>query len=189
VVLQIIGIALSASAALRFGFVVTGKLDSSQQSIREVAVSYVSEVLAPGESVLYQARLSPVIFFLPALLLAPASVLLALTLFVQRYHFIAPLGIIACCAPVWMLTSAWIRRRSTEIAITEKRLIFRRGVVRVDADELWLERIQSVQTIQTTMDRLLRKGSVIVHESGVGVIQIEDIGDPMSFRRALAARQ
>jgi|SRR5436189_4991611 len=131
--------------------------------------TYVESALTQGEKVLYLGRLSwwtQFWYLLLGVVLLPAF----------------GLGLV-------LLLIAWIRRRTTELAITDKRVIAKFGLVRRDTIELNLHKIESVQVHQTVMARLLNYGSVVISGAGNPMEAIDGIADPMSFRRAFLEAQ
>ena len=129
-------------------------------------MSYVDNALIKGERVIHRARVS---WFaaLPALIL---SILLSMTL------FLIPL------AMVIMLVVA-IRIYSTELAITNKRVIAKFGFIRRNTVELKLDRIEGLKINQGIFGRIFNYGSVIVSGTGVTQTPIPAIDRPLDFRR------
>lgn len=81
---------------------------------------------------------------------------------------------------------AMIIRATTEIAVTNRRLIFKRGIIARSVNELKIENIEGINVNQTVMGRLLNYGQMSAHGTGVGEIHFPDyMADPVSFRRAI----
>ncbi len=74
---------------------------------------------------------------------------------------------------------------TTEIAITNKRLVFKRGLVARYVGEMSVDRIESVNVLQSVWGRILNYGRLIVHGMGVGEIILPPIEDPIKFRKAI----
>src|SRR4051812_11236327 len=97
-------------------------------------MSYVAKVLEPGEEIRYKAKLSWTAYVPGALVL-----ILALIVFLIGMHFgdLHPwlydggriLAIIIGVIGLLMLAEAFYRRWTTEIAVTNKRVILKRGLV------------------------------------------------------------
>jgi len=86
------------------------------------------------------------------------------------------LGIIA-----WPL----LARRSTELAITSKRLIAKFGVASTQSIEIRFDRIETVRVKQSLMGRILNYGDIVVTGTGSTFDPIPNISRPMKFRAAL----
>lgn len=78
-----------------------------------------------------------------------------------------------------------IRRVFTEIAITNDRLIHKRGLIWRHVDEVALDKIESVTVKQSVFGRALGYGHMVVRGVGIGEIRLPDIDRPFRFRQAL----
>lgn len=74
---------------------------------------------------------------------------------------------------------------TTEIAVTSTRIILKRGLVARYVGEMNVERIESINVMQSVFGRIFDYGSLIVHGMGVGAIVIPPIAQPILFRRAI----
>ena len=131
-------------------------------------MSYVDTVLAGGEQVVYRGRVSGWSFFwwwLIGLLL-----------------LIAGVGLV-----IWII--AWIKLRSTELAVTNKRVIAKFGFISRDTIEISLARIESVQVSQSVMGRLLGYGTIVFSGAGTPQATIPSIASPLEFRKAVVGAQ
>ena len=78
-----------------------------------------------------------------------------------------------------------VQRRSTEILITNRRLIFKRGIIARRIDEVQTDRIEGCIVYQGLIGRILGYGTVVVRGTGIGEIFLPPLQDPLSFRRAI----
>ncbi len=80
---------------------------------------------------------------------------------------------------------AIIRVMTTELALTNKRVIAKTGFIRRDTVELRLEKVEGLIINQGIVGRIFNYGTVIV--SGTGGIRtpIPFINDPINFRRVV----
>jgi len=95
------------------------------------------------------------------------------------------LGIVTIVLVVGLvfLVWAWIRVRSTEIAITNKRIIAKFGFVQRHTVEINLDKVESLRVEQGVWGRFLNYGTVYISGAGTAVAPIPDIADPLVFRR------
>lgn len=131
--------------------------------------SYIKKVLGREENITYEAKIS--IWFL-----APLIILGLLTL-----PFFG-LGII-------FLISAYLKYISTEIAITNKRVIAKFGFISRRTTEISIQRIESIQVDQGIWGRIFNYGSLVVSGAGNPQAPIPGISDPLEFRRAFVDTQ
>ena len=149
-------------------------------------MSYVRKVLQPNETLVYDAALSWV-GYLPGILL----MLFALILWVAGGEIFGwPLwvdivaGLIALAA-LWLLAAAWFERWTTEIAITDRRVIHKTGFIRRNTIEMSVEKVESVDVRQSLIGRLLDYGDIIVRGTGAGLAPLRKIAAPLAFRSKL----
>ncbi len=81
---------------------------------------------------------------------------------------------------------AVIVKATTEIAVTNHRLILKRGFISRNVQELRVENIESVEVKQSVLGRILHYGRIQVSGTGVGEVRLPAlIADPIDFRRAI----
>jgi uncharacterized membrane protein YdbT with pleckstrin-like domain len=153
-------------------------------------MSYVDRVLQPGERVVMRTTLHWVIY-LPGLV----ALIAAVVAYFGAAHFqgaltIVLLAVALVLAVVGLLAilRAWFHRWGTEIAATDRRVIYKSGVVSRRTVEMNMEQIESVEVDQTILGRLLDYGDVTVHGVGEGTERFSMIASPLAIRSAITAR-
>lgn len=131
--------------------------------------SYSDQVLVPGERVVHMGRTSlwsvwHLIVF--GLLLLPAF----------------GLGLI-----LWVV--AYVRIKSTELAITSKRLIVKHGFIQRSTIEININKVESIQVSQSLLGRMFNFGTLIIAGTGASHAPVAGIADPLAFRRAFMQAQ
>jgi len=81
--------------------------------------------------------------------------------------------------------SRMVIRSTTEIAITNTRLIYKRGLVARYVGEMNIDRIEGVNVLQTIWGRMFGYGRIMVRGMGVGEVILPPLQDPIAFRRAI----
>lgn len=77
-------------------------------------------------------------------------------------------------------------KATTEIAITNRRLIFKRGIVARHVDEMSIDRVEGVIVEQGILGRIFQYGRVIVRGMGVGAIVLPNmLIEPVMLRKAI----
>ena len=146
-------------------------------------MSYVQSVLQPDERVRYLTNIHWIIFLpgIGLLMLAILFYLLALGT-TTGYTFWAVVAAILLILAAIALLSAWFRRFTTEIAVTDRRIIYKRGFVSRRTIEMQMDKVESVDVNQTVMGRILNYGDIIVRGVGVGIEPLNNIESPIEFR-------
>jgi len=152
-------------------------------------MKYVQRVLQPGESVVHIARLHWLIF-LNALVrgVLAAGLVIAAAMTVGDLQTI--LTIVGVTAAFFALTSAVksvITRITTELAVTDRRVIYKSGLISRHTLEMNRGKVESVDVDQSIWGRLLGFGTIIVRGTGGSLEPIRMIGDPLTFRSHITA--
>lgn len=107
------------------------------------------------------------------------------------WHLIA-LGIVLLPAVgigLVFLAMAYIRYKTTELAITTRRVIVKTGFIRRSTVEININKVESIQVDQDVLGRLFNFGTLIISGAGNPQAPITGISAPMEFRRAFIEAQ
>lgn len=127
---------------------------------------YIDESLAPGETIIARGKW-PAIFWVGAW----AALLL--------------LGIIL--VGVFIFLTAWIKMSTTDFAVTNRRVILKRGWLNRHTRELAVESVEGVSLDQSLIARIFGFGRVVVTGTGEATIVFPPMAHPVEFRRAIEA--
>ncbi len=149
---------------------------------------YVDRVLQEGESVRHIARISWVTYLPGLLLWAVAGILAGLLPSQPALHFfVLTVAAIVFIIGTILLARAWFHRVTTEIAVTDRRIIYKRGFVRRYTVEMHMDKVESVDVDQSILGRMLDYGDVIIHGTGVGLEPLLHIDHPLELRNHITA--
>ena len=81
------------------------------------------------------------------------------------------------------LISAFIFSKTTELAVTTKRVIAKTGLIKRDTLELNHSKVESFSVEQSILGRILNFGNVVIRGTGGGLTPIPNIDDPLLFRK------
>ncbi|WP_199504355.1 PH domain-containing protein [Qipengyuania sp. YIM B01966] len=90
--------------------------------------------------------------------------------------------------PVFWLI-AFLRWKTTELAVTNRKVVAKFGFISRDTTELLLPKVESVRVHQGIFGRIFNYGSVIISGTGTSQAPIKGISDPMIFRRQFMETQ
>ncbi len=153
-------------------------------------MSYLDKVLQPGETVLHRAKLSWTIY-LPGLLLliiAFAAYFVVGSLAPGRNFWQLAVLVVIGIPALYLLLRAWFERWITEFAVTNLRIIVKRGFIRRHTIEMNMDKVESVDVDQSLLGRLLNYGDVTVRGVGTGLEPIHSVSDPLTFRSRVNTR-
>ncbi len=151
-------------------------------------MAYLNRVLQPGETVVYTAKLSW-INYVPGVLLLIAAVVVYVIVRLQipSEWWANIVGIIVLIPALYFIGKAWFDRWTTEIAVTDRRIIFKRGFIRRHTIEMSIDKVESVDVSQSILGRLLDYGDIIVRGTGAGFQPLRGIDAPLKFRSRVTA--
>jgi uncharacterized membrane protein YdbT with pleckstrin-like domain len=151
---------------------------------------YYTQVLQPDEQVRVVGHLHWSIYLRGLLVLAVAVVVLVLSSGIpdpdwERYAqwgsaFIGLIGLI-------LLFRAWLRRHATEIVVTDRRVIFKRGFLSRYTVEMNVSKIETVDVEQGLGGRIWNYGTVLIRGTGSGFEPLVGVGAPLQIRNAIVA--
>ncbi|OOS01001.1 hypothetical protein B0186_05050 [Canicola haemoglobinophilus] len=124
-------------------------------------MSYIQNNLLKDETVIYQAQVS---------------------WWSQLTRIILGIILLPVGIGLLFLIISFINVKTTELALTNKRIIAKFGFIRRSTVELRLEKIESIGVHQGVLGRMLGFGSVIVRGTGGTGAPIPFISNPLEFR-------
>src|SRR5206468_13135286 len=94
-------------------------------------------------------------------------------------------GVILLVLAAIPLIRGWIARRSSEFAVTNKRVILKTGFIHNKTAEMFLSKIESVGVDQTILGRVFGYGSIELRGTGGSLEPFSNISRPLEFRRQI----
>jgi uncharacterized membrane protein YdbT with pleckstrin-like domain len=148
-------------------------------------MSYVQRVLQPGEQVRRISSIHWIVYWpgIAAALLAVVAYWLSETRLlpgIWRYTAYA-LALVA----VVLLFKQWLELWVTEIAVTDRRVIYKKGLIRRQTNEMNMDKVESVQIDQSILGRMLDYGDVTILGTGEGFETLRTIANPIELRNSI----
>jgi catechol 2,3-dioxygenase len=155
-------------------------------------MSYINHALQPGETLRYRGSthwmLTHWMLYFPAILL----LVVGLVILIVRWAAPQPYGLlvaIACFVLGFVLAiRAWWIRWNTEIAVTDRRVIYVRGFFARKSIEVHMNQIESVDVDQSLLGRLFGYGDVTIHGTGNAYDPLRAVDRPIALRNEIIAR-
>ncbi len=126
-------------------------------------MSYVEETLLKGEKVIYQGRIS-----------------------LWQYWHVFAIAIGAAVpsfgASLLLIIIPYINYYTSELAITDKRVIAKFGLIQRKSFEVLISKVDSIIVNQGIMGRIFNYGNLVVSNAG-GNAPIPGVKDPLKFRK------
>jgi uncharacterized membrane protein YdbT with pleckstrin-like domain len=154
---------------------------------------YVRKMLQPGETVVYATKLHWLIYVNTILLAIVCVVLVGAAVSTSDNQSISlAFAITAIIFALLALSTglrAFIRRTTTELAVTDHRVIYKSGLLSRHTIEMNRDKVESVDVDQSLLGRIFGYGTVVVRGTGGSLEPIRNIGDPLTFRSHITASQ
>jgi uncharacterized membrane protein YdbT with pleckstrin-like domain len=151
-------------------------------------MGYIEGILQPGEEIKHVSRLTWTLY-LPGFGLLIGVFVALIVLGPERINlFVIAIVVVVTGLGMVSVFHAWFRRWTTEIAVTNRRVIYKRGFVRRHTIEMNMDKIESVDVDQSMTGRLFNYGTITVHGTGTGIEPLYRIDSPIKFRNNVTAQ-
>lgn len=145
--------------------------------------SYADSILNPGEKIIYEGKLSLIVFFWwgVVILFCLFSCVISLGSWGRGGGTVAIATLLAGGLIAIYDYLVWA---SSEYVVTSQRIILKTGIIRRNSFEMRLEKIESIRFHQGIIGRWLNFGTITVTGTGDTSKPFAHIKDPIQFKRA-----
>ena len=161
-------------------------------NLRKEHMSYVDSHLVPGETVIYETRLHWIVMLghivLGCLLLAlPGAFLLYYAasqtgIVSGNLHIMEGGGVALIVCGFVTIFMGMVRRNATEMALTNRRVVIKTGLVGRKTIEMLLNKVESIEVSETVLGRMLGYGTIVVIGTGGTPEPFDQVAHPLEFR-------
>lgn len=135
----------------------------------------IEKMLVRGEEVILRARLHGALYWRSV-----AVLIFALIMFV---FFIQPIGVMLAVVGVFMFIVDILTKHFILLAVTNKRILARYGLLQMDVVDIRLSKIESIDLERMLPGHLFGYASVVVMGTGTRMIRVPFIRNAEAFRR------
>jgi uncharacterized membrane protein YdbT with pleckstrin-like domain len=155
-------------------------------------VGYIEKHLIPGETVLYKTRLHTVAVIGPMLIALVLAVAGGVCLYeaaqgsragTDDAKLFSVAGLILLVLAGITVVVGLVKRNSTEMAVTSRRVLIKSGIASRRTIEMMVSRIESIVITEPFLGRMLGYGSVVIRGTGGTPEPFHLIANPTEFRR------
>ena len=107
---------------------------------------------------------------------------------VFRQHWITRIWMVICILLVVTIPIAvyeWLRLRTIEHGVTNKRVVFKQGIISRKTEEMKVGSIETVEIDQGIWGRILGFGDIKVTGRGISDVVFRQMADPMEVKRRI----
>ena len=156
---------------------------------------YVQKVLRPDETIIYEASIHWVVY-LPSIIFLVLGIAMPIIGFAlvadsvkSEFEVSVFIGMILLFVGIVLLfislitfIVSFIIRRTTEVVVTDRRVISKTGWISRNTSEINRDAVESVRVKQSVLGRGLGYGTVVIQGRGGGIAPMRGIDDPIEFR-------
>ena len=146
--------------------------------------SYYKKLLRPNETALYIGKLHWRVYIRAACLLGVAILLIGAGA-ASRSLPLAMIGFPILLIAAAVALDAWWRRITTEIVVTNMRVIWKRNWIAIKTREINLSKIETVDIQQSILDHLIGAGAVVMIGTGGSWEPLWPVAQPRTLRNAI----
>ena len=152
-------------------------------------MSYVNEVLQPDETVRFRTNVHWSVYLKAITALVIGLALLAWYWQDGTGNMILLLAAAAFGVSAFILVvPPFLERLGTEIAITDRRIIYKTGLVQRHTVEISMDKVESVDVDQSVLGRVFGYGTVTVRGTGEAAEPLRNVAAPIALRNAVLVR-
>ena len=149
--------------------------------------SYIEQILQPGERRLYSGRLHWILYWKGLVLLLAALFFFVLAGNAEPHNgwprlFWLIIALLCVVGSAYYLFWAWFERWTTEIEVTDRRIVYKEGFIRRNTIEMHMDKVESVDVYQSVLGRILNYGRVTIRGTGEGWQPIRKVAEPLELR-------
>jgi len=148
-------------------------------------MSYAEQILQPGEKIRQISSIHWIVFWpgVAVAFLAGVTYWLSETRPLTRFWFYAAVAL--TLVALVFLVQEWFKCWITEIAVTDRRIIYKKGFVRRITNEMNMDKVESVQVEQSILGRMLDYGTVTILGTGENLETLRTIAGPIKLRNCI----
>jgi uncharacterized membrane protein YdbT with pleckstrin-like domain len=145
---------------------------------------YVEKLVGPDEQIIFETHLHWIVYLVPLTMIAVGVAAFIVAVGDRGESNGAVLLVLLLPVGILALFPAWIRRATTEIAVTTRRIVYKRGWISRNTIEINFNRIESLDIKQSVLGRIFDFGTVIIRGTGIGVQPMHNVAAPLQLRNA-----
>lgn len=150
------------------------KKNTKKTSSRSFQDEQIDSMLVRGEEVILRARLHNAIYWKSVAVLLFAFLIFTIA---------APLGIMLLVVGLIMLCVTILTQHYLLLAVTNKRVLARYGLLQMDVVDIRLSKIESIDLERMLPGHIFGYANVVVMGTGTRMIRVPYIGNAEAFRR------
>jgi uncharacterized membrane protein YdbT with pleckstrin-like domain len=148
-------------------------------------MSYVERILQPGEQIRNVSSIHWIVYWpgVAVALLATVTYWFSETWHLTTFWVYTAYALAFVSAT--LLIQEWFKWWVTEIAVTNRRVIYKKGFISRRTNAINMKKVESVQVHQSIFGRMLGYGTVTIVGAGEGFETLKTIAGPTELRNSI----
>ena len=150
-------------------------------------MSYVQRVLQPGETVRHTASTHWIVYWpgVLCMIAAGAVLLFGPRLWANHPTFWTWVASLIAVVGLYLLIREWYGWWTTEVAVTNLRVIYKTGFIQRRTKEMNMDKVESVEVDQSILGRVLDYGTVTITGTGAGLEALPGVAQPIDLPNSI----
>lgn len=148
-------------------------------------MSYIQKNLMANERVAYSTNLNWTLYLKSFILILFGSILYIDSLQSVYRSLYSDLGVIFLFIGIFSTGLTYLKIKTFEFAVTNKRVLIKHGILRTQSFEIMLNKVEAIYVEQNIIDRIVNSGTIIIKGTGGSQNPLRNVDNPFQFRIAV----
>lgn len=95
------------------------------------------------------------------------------------------LGLILLLVGIFSGGLTYLKIKTFEFAVTNKRVLIKHGILKTESFEIMLNKVEAIYVEQNIIDRIVNSGTIIIKGTGGSQNPLRNVDNPFKFRIAV----
>jgi uncharacterized membrane protein YdbT with pleckstrin-like domain len=148
-------------------------------------MNYIQKNLMANERIAFSTKLNWTLYIKPFVI-----ILIAIVLLIDSHHSINDfilyvVGIMLVAAGMFSAVVTYLKIKTFEFAVTNKRVLIKHGILSTQSFEIMLNKVEAIYVEQTIIDRIVNSGTIIIKGTVGSQTPLRNVDNPFQFRIAV----
>ena len=153
-------------------------------------MKYIENTLIKDEKIIFSPKVHKIVYARPLIFLSIFAILSLIGGFISSTTdgwivsgvILSLVGVISFCSFIYDL----LYYKFIEMAITNKRVVIRTGIMSTSSEELQWNKIESIEIRQGILGRILNYGDIYFSGTGASFVRFADVQNPWKVKSQAA---
>jgi uncharacterized membrane protein YdbT with pleckstrin-like domain len=148
-------------------------------------MSFIQKNLMANERITFSTNLNWTFYIKSVVIILIANLLLIYSHHSINGFIIYAVGIMLVAAGMFSAVVTYLKIKTFEFAVTNKRVLIKHGILSTQSFEIMLNKVEAIYVEQTIIDRIVKSGTIIIKGKGGSQTPLRNVDNPFQFRIAV----